>query len=199
MGPGQEFSQRQHIHSHKCLISVSFHAQNQEDVSHGSEDIFEKVNFGPKIWPFDPWRAWARVFLRITYTLFEMPYYCLTSCKKSKNSGTQFGSNLWKSPILGQIWPFGPAHWGLRVFFKNWKMSLFYIYAVLTLCKISKTSDARILRYQCCGWTDRRSWIYRTPFAKVVGPKLKKNAFHFNSKALFILKYLNFCLEFLVM
>ena len=43
---------------------------------------------------FCPWRAWARDFLRITYTSFEMPYYCLTSCKKSKNSGAQFENNL---------------------------------------------------------------------------------------------------------
>ena len=105
----------------------------------GSEDIFEKVNFGPKTWPFDPR---ARVFLRITYTSFEMPYYCLTSCKKSKNSGAQFESNLWKSPILDLIWPFDPTHRGSRVFFENRKTSHFYIYAVLTLCKISKTSGA---------------------------------------------------------
>ena len=30
VGPGQEFSQRQHIHSPKCLISVSLHAKNQK-------------------------------------------------------------------------------------------------------------------------------------------------------------------------
>ena len=126
-------------------------------MSRGSEDIFEKVNSGPKIWPFDSWRASARFFLRITYTSFEMPYYCLVSCKKSKNSGAQFGSDLWKSPILGQIWPFDHAHRGSRVFFENRKMSLFYIYTVLTLCKISKTSGSRILRYQRYGRTNGRT------------------------------------------
>ena len=48
MGPGQESSQKQHIHSRKCLISVKLHTKNQKHVSHGSEDIF-KVNFEPKI------------------------------------------------------------------------------------------------------------------------------------------------------
>ena len=38
----------------------------------------------------------------------------------------------------------------------NWKTSLFYIYAVLTLCKISKTSGVQILRYQRYGRTDRQ-------------------------------------------
>ena len=49
MGHGQEFSQRQHVHSRKCLISVQLHAKNQKNVSRGSEDIFVKVKFGPKI------------------------------------------------------------------------------------------------------------------------------------------------------
>ena len=137
--------------------------------NHLNNLIFEKVHFGRKIWPFDPWRAWARVFLRITYTSFEMPYYCLTSCKKSKNPGLQFGSNLWKSPILGQIWPFDPAHRGSRVFFENRKTSLFYKYAALTLCKISKTSGARILRYQRYGRTDEQT-DERTDKAEFIGP-----------------------------
>ena len=141
--------------------------------NHLNNLIFDKVNFGPKIWPFDPWRAWTRVFLRITYTSFEMPYYFLTSCKKSKNSDVQFGSNLWKSPILGQIWPFDPSHRGSRVFFENQKTSLFYNCAVLTLWKISKTFAARILKYQRYGRADERtdgqSWIYRTFSAKAVG------------------------------
>ena len=157
-----------------ALLVSNFMQKNQKNVSYGSEDIFEKVNSGPKIWTFDPWRAWVRVFLRITYTSFEMPYYCLTSCKKSKKSGSQFGSSFWKSPILGQIWPFDPAHKGSRAFFENRKTSLFYIYAVITLRKISKTSGARILRYQRYGRTDGRSWIYRTLSAKDVGPKIDK-------------------------
>ena len=70
-----------------------------------------------------------------------------------------FRSNLWKSPILGQIWPFDPAHRRSRVFFENQKTSLFYTYAVLTLCNISKASGMWILRYQCYGqmdkWTNR--------------------------------------------
>ena len=44
-----KFSQRQNIHIRKCLISVKLHAKNKKNVSHGSEDILEKVNFGSKI------------------------------------------------------------------------------------------------------------------------------------------------------
>ena len=40
------------------LLVSNFMQKIKKNVSHGSEDIFEKVNFGPKIWPFDPWRAW---------------------------------------------------------------------------------------------------------------------------------------------
>ena len=38
-----------------------------------------------------------------------------------------------------------PPAGGQEFFFENWKTSLFYNYAVLTLCKISKTSGAQIL------------------------------------------------------
>ena len=66
---------------------------------------------------------------------------------------------------------FWPRPQGVKSFFENRKTSLFYIHAVLTLCKISKTSGARVLRYQRYGRTDGRSWIYRTLSAKAVGPK----------------------------
>ena len=58
-----------------------------------------------------------------------------------------------------------PAHRGSRDFFENRKTSLFYNYAVLTLCKKSKTSGARILRYQRYGRMDER-----TEEAEFVGP-----------------------------
>ena len=46
---------------------------------------------------------------------------------------------------------------GQEFCFENWKTSLCYNYAVLTLCKISKTSGARILRYQRYGQMDERT------------------------------------------
>ena len=155
-GPGKSFS-KGNICTVRSVLLVPNFMQKIKKMCHTVQKIFLKKSIlGPKFDPFDSWRAWARVFLRITYTSFEMPYCCLTSCKKSKNSGMQFGSNLWKSPILGQIWPFDPVHWGSRVFIENQKTSLFYSYAVLTLCKISKTSGVQILRYQHYRWTDKQ-------------------------------------------
>ena len=52
-------------------------------------------------------------------------------------------------------------------------MSLFYNYAVLTLCKISKLSGVRILRYQHYGETNERMderMDERTDEAEFIGP-----------------------------
>ena len=80
--------------------------------------------------------------------------------RKQSLKKSNFGPNL----------TFWPRPHGSRVFFENRRKSLFYNDAVLTLCKISKISGARILRYQRCGRTDGRSWLYRTLSAKAVGP-----------------------------
>ena len=92
-----------------------------------------------------------------------------------------------KKSNFGPSLTFWPHPQGVKSFFENRKTSLFYIYAVLTLCKISKTSGARILRYQRYGRTDGWSWIYRTLSAKAVGPKkihVKKDCFGQSSKIL---------------
>ena len=39
---------------------------------------------------------------------FEASYYCLTSCKKLKNSGVSFWRYFENSWFLGKIWPFDP-------------------------------------------------------------------------------------------
>ena len=71
--------------------------------------------------------------------------------RKQSLKKSNFGPNL----------TFWPAHKGSRVFFENQKTSLFYNHAVLTLCKISKLSGTRILRYQCYGQTDEQTDEWR--------------------------------------
>ena len=67
--------------------------------------------------------------------------------RKQSLKKSNFGPNLtfWSHPQ------------GSRVFFENRKRSLFYNYAVVTFCKILKTSGTRILRYQRYRRTNRRT------------------------------------------
>ena len=136
-----------------------------------------------------------------------MPYYCLTSCKKSKNSGVQFGSNLCKSPILGQISHFDPAHRGSRDFLRKSENVTFLHLCCLTLCKISKTSGMQILRYQhyerTNEWTDERT-DERTDKSEFIGPfrlKLwvqKKKNYSGNQKLLFLFPHKEFLIKSLI-
>ena len=90
-----------------------------------------------------------------------------------------------KSPVLGQT------------FFKNRKTSLFYIYAVLTLCKISKTSGAWILRYQHYGLMDgpmNERTNERMEEAEFIGPFRLKPWVQQGSHGFFVILLTTLCI-----
>ena len=94
MGPGQDFL-KGNIYTVGSVLLVSNFMQKIKKMCHTVQKIFLKKSIlDPKFDILTPGGPGQEFFLRITYTSFEMPYYCLTSCKKSKNSGVQFRSNL---------------------------------------------------------------------------------------------------------
>ena len=89
--------------------------------------------------------------------------------QKIKNFWHAIQKQSLKKSNFGPNLTFRPHPQGVKSFLKNRKTSLFYIYAVLSLCKISNISGMRILRYQRYGQTDKRTdeWMDK---AELIGP-----------------------------
>ena len=107
--------------------------------------IRKRSTFGPFLGHFGhflPNLGQTRIFPKNRVPSLLCPYGPLTSCTKSEKTNEPFPRKNWKCPFLGDLGPFCPI-WAKREFSQeNW-LSLFYLYGLLTSCKVSEKNIKR--------------------------------------------------------
>ena len=155
-GLGKSFP-KGNIYSRKCLINVWLHAKNKKKRVTRFRRYFLKSQFWAQNLTFWPLEGLGKSFPEENIHIVWNALLLSNFMQKIKKFWPAVQKQSLRKSNFGPNLTFWPRSQGSRAFFENWKTSFFYIYAVLTLCKISRNSGTRILRYQRYRWTDRRT------------------------------------------